>query len=214
MLLLSPKSQVFEANNKVDPSMAKISDVYRWIYGHITGKPTNFNWIIKGRLAGSGVPTSLHELKWLVERQGIRSIVTIKEKPLPSEWIRSGNNGNNRDDNIDMRIDYLHMSTDDYGAPSLRELDYVVNYISRQIDNGKPVMVHCTAGKGRTGVILAAYLIKKDRDFSAKQAIKLLSKIKGESIQSKEQERIVFSYEKYMDTEQEETEQENSTNGR
>jgi hypothetical protein len=26
--------------------MAKIRDVYRWIYGHITGKPTNFNWII------------------------------------------------------------------------------------------------------------------------------------------------------------------------
>jgi atypical dual specificity phosphatase len=191
-------------------TMAKISDVYRWIYGHITGKPTNFNWIIKGRLAGCGVPTSLRELRWLVEEQGIKSVVTIKEKPLPSEWIRSGgNSGNNHDDNIGTKIDYFHMSIDDYGAPSLRELDYVVNYIRRQIDNGKPVMVHCTAGKGRTGVILAAYLIKKDRDFSAKQAIKLLSKIKGESIQSKEQERIVFNYEKYM-----ETEQENSNNGR
>jgi atypical dual specificity phosphatase len=188
--------------------MAKISDVYRWIRGHITGKPTNFHWITEGRLAGGGVPTSLRELRWLVKQRGIRSIVTIKEKALPSEWFRSGNNSNNRDDNIDTKIDYFHMSIDDYGAPSLRELDYVVNYIRRQIDNGKPVLVHCTAGKGRTGTILAAYLMKKDRDLSAKQAIKLLSNIKGESIQSKEQEKIVFSYEKYM-----ETEEENSKNG-
>jgi atypical dual specificity phosphatase len=184
--------------------MAKISDVYRWIYGHITGKPTNFNWIIKGRLAGGGVPTSLRELSWLVKQQGIRSIVTIKEKPLPSEWFRTGSSsGNTSNNNIDTKIDYFHMSIDDYGAPSLQELDYVVNYIRRQIDNGKSVLVHCTAGKGRTGVILAAYLMKKDRDFSAKQAIKLLSKIKGESIQSKEQERIVFEYEKYIEADQE-----------
>jgi len=36
--------------------MAKISDIYRWLYGLITGRPTNFNWIIEGKLAGSGVP--------------------------------------------------------------------------------------------------------------------------------------------------------------
>jgi atypical dual specificity phosphatase len=184
--------------------MAKISDVYRGIYGHITGKPTNFHWITEGRLAGGGVPTSLRELRWLVKQQGIRSIVTIKEKPLPSEWSRSGNSsGHTNNNNIDTKIDYFNMSIDDYGALSLRELDYVVNYLRRQIDNGKSVLVHCTAGKGRTGVILAAYLMKKDRDLSAKQAIKLLSKIKGESIQSKEQERIVFEYEKYIETDQE-----------
>jgi atypical dual specificity phosphatase len=84
-------------------------------------------------------------------------------------------------------------------APSsLEELDYVVNYISRQIDNGRPVMVHCSGGKGRTGTILAAYLLKKRNVLNAYQAINKLRKIRGESIQSKDQENILFSYEKYL----------------
>jgi atypical dual specificity phosphatase len=96
------------------------------------------------------------------------------------------------------KIDYFHLSIEDYRAPSLEELDYVVNYISRQIDNGRPVMVHCSGGKGRTGTILAAYLLKKRNVLNAYQAINKLRKIRGESIQSKDQENIVFDYEKYL----------------
>ena len=171
--------------------MVKIGNLFRWIYGHITGRPTNFNWVIEGKLAGSGIPTSLREIKWLAKQHGIRSIVTIKEKPLPSEWFKSSSAG-------DGKIDYFHLSIEDYGAPSLKELDYVVSYIIRQIDNGRPVMVHCSGGKGRTGTILAAYLIKKGNVLSAEQAINRLSKIRGESIQSKDQESSVFSYEEYL----------------
>jgi hypothetical protein len=58
--------------------MAKIGNIYRWIYGRTRGRPINFNWIIEGKLAGSGVPLSLRELRWLVKQQGIRSIVTIE----------------------------------------------------------------------------------------------------------------------------------------
>ena len=83
-------------------------------------------------------------------------------------------------------IDYFHLSIEDYGAPSLEELDHAVNYISRQLDNGRPVMVHCSGGKGRTGTILAAYLIKKRIVMNAYQAINKLRKIRGESIQSKD----------------------------
>jgi atypical dual specificity phosphatase len=104
------------------------------------------------------------------------------------------------------KIDYFHLSIEDYGAPSLKELDYVVSYISRQIDNGRPVMVHCSGGKGRTGTILDAYLIKKGNVLSAEQAINRLRKIRGESIQSKDQENILFSYEEYLRSERPPTE--------
>ena len=67
--------------------MAKISDIYRWLYGLITGRPTNFNWIIERKLAGSGVPMSKKEAKWLINTQGIRTIVTIKEKPLSKNGL-------------------------------------------------------------------------------------------------------------------------------
>jgi len=177
--------------------MVKIGNFYRWIYGRIIGKPTNFNWLIEGKLAGGGIPMSLREIKWLSEQQEIRSIVTIKDKPLPSEWF-SGEDGSIGD----RKIDYFHVSVKDYDAPSsLEELDYVVNYIIRQIDKGKRVMVHCSGGRGRTGTILAAYLIKKGDVLGAEQAIDNLRKIRAKSIQSKDQEDIVFSYEKYLKNE-------------
>jgi protein-tyrosine phosphatase len=53
-------------------------------------------------------------------------------------------------------------------------------------------MMHCSGGKGRTETILAAYLIKKRNVLNAYRAIKNLRKIRGESIQSKDQ-RIFFS---------------------
>jgi atypical dual specificity phosphatase len=165
--------------------IGKISDLFRWIYGHITGKTTNFNWVVEEKLAGSALPTSFREIKWLYEQHGIRSIITIKEEPLESKWFEN------------KRIDYLHKSIEEYGAPSLEELDYVVNYISRQIDNEKPVMVHCSGGKGRTGTILAGYLIKKN-GFSAERAVYKLRILRGESIQSKEQKAVLFNYENYL----------------
>ncbi|HVI21208.1 MAG TPA: hypothetical protein VM660_04065 [Bacillus sp. (in: firmicutes)] len=36
--------------------MAKISDIYQRLYDLITGRPTNLNWIIKGKLVRSGYP--------------------------------------------------------------------------------------------------------------------------------------------------------------
>ncbi len=165
--------------------MVKLGNIYRWMYGSIRGRPTNFSWIIERKLAGSGLPMSVSEVKWLF-KQGIRSIVTIKDKPLSSEWfITEG-----------VKIDNFHISIQDYNAPSLEELDYVVNHISQQIDKGMPVVVHCSGGKGRTGTILAAYLIKEGT--RADWAINSLRKIRSESVQSKDQERIVFSYERYL----------------
>ncbi len=70
---------------------AKVANSFRWIYGHLTGRTTNFSWVIEDKLAGSAIPTSFREILWLYGQHGIKSIITIKEKPLPSKWFESGN---------------------------------------------------------------------------------------------------------------------------
>jgi hypothetical protein len=47
-------------------------------------------------------------------------------------------------------------------------------------------------------ILLAAYIIKKENGMTADKTISRLSRIRGESIQSKEQEKILFDYEKYV----------------
>jgi atypical dual specificity phosphatase len=111
---------------------------------------------------------------------------------LPSIWFT-----NNIDNTNNGNIDYLHLRVEDYGAPSIEEMDNTVDYIQHQIDNEKPVMVHCAAGKGRTGTILAAYLLKKE-NLTAEQAIRKIRNIRPGSIQSNIQEMTISLYENYL----------------
>ena len=127
------------------------------------------------------------EIKWLAKEHGIRSIFTIKEKPLPSEWF-------NKSSSIGKgKIHYFHLSIEDYCAPSLKALDNAVNQTSRQIDNGKRAMVHCSVVN--EGLELYLLLIKKRTVLNAYQSITRLRKIRGESIQSKDRENSLFDYE-------------------
>jgi atypical dual specificity phosphatase len=150
----------------------------------VSDRPTNFSWITEGNLAGSGLPITQEEFKWVVDK-GIKSIVTVREVPLPSKWF----------DGTD--IDYLHLMVEDYGAPSMEVMDEAVNYIDKKIRSGKPVMVHCAAGKGRTGAVLAAYMIKKE-NLTAEQAIEKIRIMRPGSVQSITQETALSMYEKYV----------------
>jgi atypical dual specificity phosphatase len=150
----------------------------------VSDRPTNFSWVTEGKLAGSGLPVTQDEFKWILDK-GIKSIITVREVPLPSRWI----------DGTD--IDYLHLMVEDYGVPNMEILDEAVNYIDKKIQSGKPVLVHCAAGKGRTGALLAAYMIKKE-NLTAEQAIEKVRVMRPGSVQSVTQETALSMYEKYL----------------
>jgi atypical dual specificity phosphatase len=173
--------------------MTKIGNAYRWMYGRVADRPTNFGWVLDGKLAGSGLPMTYSQFFWLI-KHGIKTIITVREVPLPSNWFTESIK-NIESDNIN----YLHLSVEDFGAPSIEEIDSTVDYIQRQIDNRKPVMVHCAAGKGRTGTILAAYLLKNE-NLTAEQAIKKIRNLRPGSIQSNIQEMTISMYENYLKT--------------
>jgi atypical dual specificity phosphatase len=158
--------------------LSKPGNLWRRVHGKITKKPTNFGWLINNKLAGSGMPTSIVELEW-VRKQGVKSIITMTENPLPKSWIKD--------------INYLHVPTEDLSAPDIDKIDQTVDFIQERIKNDEPIMVHCAAGIGRTGTILACYLIKY-YNLSAKNAIEKVRKERPGSIQSESQEIAVGLY--------------------
>ena len=162
--------------------MSKPGNLWRKVHGKITKKPTNFSWLIEEKLAGSGIPTSHDELEWILN-QGVKSIVTMTENALPENWIKD--------------IDYLHVPTPDFTAPDMDKIDTAVDFIHEQISENQSVMVHCAAGMGRAGTILACYLVKY-RNYSAQDAITKVRKERPGSIQSEVQELAIGYYEKHV----------------
>ena len=162
--------------------MTIYGDVWRKVHGTVTGKPDNFSWIIENKLAGSAIPTSIDEVQWVIE-QGVKSIVTIREDPLDDDWVKD--------------VNYLHVSSNDMGVPQFADLTYAVDFIHRRITNNEPVMVHCLAGLGRTGTILACYLVKY-QNLSADDAIQKVREERPGSIQSYPQEEIIFQFAKSL----------------
>jgi atypical dual specificity phosphatase len=169
--------------------MTKIGEFYRKFHGRIISRPTNFSWVIPGKLAGSGLPSSYDHLLWLV-KNNIKTIVTVREIPLPNAWFKKVNSFN-------LTLESFFLKTDDYNAPAVYEIYNVVEYIDSQIRKNKPVVVHCAAGKGRTGTVLAAYLIKKDK-LRVDEAIRKIRSLRPGSVQSERQEIALNQFYEYI----------------
>ena len=162
--------------------MSKPGNLWRKVHGKIAKKPTNFSWLIDDKLAGSGMPTSVSEIDWIL-KQGVKSIVTMTENSLPESWVKN--------------VKYLHVPTEDFSAPDMEQIDEAVEFIRIRIENHEPVMVHCAAGIGRTGTILACYLVKYEK-IPAKDAIQKVRKERPGSIQSESQEIAIGLYYKFL----------------
>ena len=162
--------------------MTIYGDVWRKVHGTVTGRPDKFSWLIENKLAGSGIPTSINEVQWVIE-QGVKSIVTVKEEPLDDDWVKD--------------VNYLHVHSNDMSVPEFDDLVFAVDFIHRRITNNEPVMVHCLAGMGRTGTLLACYLVKYQK-MSADDAIQKVREERPGSIQSYPQEEIIFQLEKSL----------------
>jgi atypical dual specificity phosphatase len=151
----------------------------RKLRAKVADEPTGFVWMEKGKLAGSGYPASRAQVEWLA-KSGMRSILTLTPQPLPEAWTKG------------FDIILGHVAMEDHQPPSVESMERGVDFVTEQLHDGRPVVVHCLAGEGRTGCVLAAYLIS-DRRLSAESALATLRRIKPEFVEQA-QEKSIFEY--------------------
>lgn len=139
----------------------------------------NFGWLIPGELAGSARPLSDDALAALAA-QGVRAIVSLTEKPLAEDALRRAD------------LASIHLPIADFTAPSLAHVAAAVGAIDDFRARGLPTAVHCAAGLGRTGTMLACYLVSQGADPDA--AIADIRARRPGSIETAEQAAIVHQY--------------------
>ena len=64
--------------------------------------------------------------------------------------------------------------------------------MNEQRREGRPTVVHCEAGLGRTGTLLAAYLISEGR--SSEEAIRLVREVEQGAVETKQQMQFLADY--------------------
>lgn len=140
--------------------------------------PRGFRWLKPGLLGGTPRPGIIddvrHDLE-LLRAIGIRVLVTLEEEPFDRHLL------------AEFGIEPVHLPIPDMAAPTVEETAALCRRLTEYLRQGTPVAVHCRAGLGRTGTILACQLIWEG--WSAVEALEYVRRIEPRWVQSDEQIR-------------------------
>ena len=136
--------------------------------------PWNFSWLVEDRVGGMARPDR-EALTWLRER-GVTAVVSLTERPIEAL------------DGIQLR----RHPVPDMTSPAVEDLAGLVDWMRQVTERGGRVVAHCEAGLGRTGTLLAAYLVGDG--WSSERAIAHVRRLRPGSIETPGQEEAVHRY--------------------
>ena len=143
-----------------------------------------FSWVVEGELAAMPLPgrkRTLTEDVTFLRGQGIRQLVSLTEETPSAEALAVA------------AIGQVHIPVRDFTAPTLEQMVEFVDVVSKSVERGESVGVHCTAGLGRSGTMAAAYLVSRGE--SAAEAINTVRRLRPGSIETEEQVAAVSLFE-------------------
>lgn len=147
--------------------------------------PTGFHWIVPGRLAGCAEPGISSPMDYdldLLRRVGVTHLVTLTERDLDPQAL------------ADHGLANIHLPIFDRETPSIPQTYMLLRRMQLLLDAGHVVAVHCKAGLGRTGTVLAAWLIREG-GLRAESALERLRQINRAYVQTPMQEQFLHDFE-------------------
>ncbi len=142
-------------------------------------QPGNFSWVDRPLLAAMARPDAAEELAWL-RQQGIQVVLSLTEDRLRRDWVNNAG------------LMAVHVPVEDMEAPTQEQLDQCTSAIARAHQAQMSVAVHCGAGQGRTGVVVACYFVTKG--LTAANAISKVRRLRPGSIETDEQGEAVHTF--------------------
>ncbi len=146
----------------------------------------NFSWLVDRKIAGHSAPISHDDLSYL-RNKGITALVRMveshKARVTPIQIEKAG-------------FTDCHEPVSDFTAPKQDQVDRMIAFITKSVAGGKAVGVSCGAGIGRTGSVLACYLVSKCH--TAEQAMEEVKHKRGADIETEDQKEAVRSYAKRL----------------
>lgn len=139
-----------------------------------------FTWVVPGVLGAMRHPHDLRSALESLKDEGIDGIVTLTERELNASLIE------------EFGFEYHHIPITDYAAPRPEQVDEFVGIVQRAAKAGRKIVVHCLAGRGRTGTLAACYLVSVGR--SPEEAIREIRRLRPGSVETPEQEETVAAY--------------------
>ena len=137
------------------------------------------NWLFPDRLLACAYPWGPDGLGELAE-QGVRLIVNLHER------------GHDADRLARFGLTEVHLPVPDFTAPTPEQLSRGVHAINRALSAGQCVAVHCAAGLGRTGTLLACYLVSTGLE--PKAAIARIRAVRPGSVETAEQQAAIEEF--------------------
>lgn len=142
-----------------------------------------FSWVESELLAGMprpGVRRSLEEDVDFLRGQGLVRLISLTEEPLPQETLQR------------VGMQTLHLPVQDFTAPTQEQMHIFVNTVHEHLKNDEAVGVHCTAGLGRSGTMLAAYFVSTG--MTAPEALEEIRRQRPGSVETASQEAAIEEF--------------------